>query len=332
MDNTPFISVVVPCYNGEKWIDQAVQSVLKQTLKSLEVILIDDGSRDGTLSRLRQWAALDSRVRVIAKSNTGLADTLNQGIASCRARWIARLDADDLAHPQRLERQWQYLAGHPDTVLLGTGFVETDGEGLPLRTHTYPSQHGSLVARLERSKGFFPHSSAVFNRDAFERVGGYLPRILRAEDRMLWLELSRVGKIGCLAGPLVSIRKHTGQVSHDQGGRRQFVDATAATVCYFLMREGRENLARSLPDSDWDRFYAWIDQHSEISRGFARRKIWGEARREYFQAGGGLAGWIKFLQGVMRDGQGLSLFREKLWGSLLGERLARAWAQNYPSL
>ena len=328
MTQIPLVSVVIPCYNAEKWIDQAATSILSQSIAQIEVILVDDGSNDGTLRKLQALACRDERIRIVKKDNTGIADSLNRGIAESRAPWIARLDSDDIADSERLERQLKYLSENPNTVLLGSGFVETNEALVPIRVHSYPQSHRSLVSRLERSKGFFPHSSVIFNRLAYQEVGGYNPRILRAEDRMLWLDLSCIGKIACINIPLVSVRKHSGQISHDQGGRRQFVDSTTATVSYFLRLMGQGNLPRDLTDKMWKEFYSWIDTHPSVQAAFGRRQIWGTARQQYFKAAGGVLGGVSFLRSIMHDGQVAQLLLEKLVGTRLGEALAHAWIRS----
>jgi len=102
--STPTITVLMSCYNAERWLDEAVRSVLNQTFDNFEFIIIDDGSVDGTLSLVRRYASTDSRIIVVAKQNTGLSDSLNVGVQMARGKWIARLDADDLCERYATQR------------------------------------------------------------------------------------------------------------------------------------------------------------------------------------------------------------------------------------
>src|SRR5688500_1611394 len=122
--STPTVSVVMSIYNAERWLEEALDSVLAQSFSDFEFLLVDDGSTDGTARIIARYAARDDRCRVITKHNTGLSDSLNVGIERARGEWIARLDADDIAVPTRFEEQLTYLRKNPGVVLLGTGFDE----------------------------------------------------------------------------------------------------------------------------------------------------------------------------------------------------------------
>ena len=123
---TPQVSVVLPVRNGARWLGEALQSVIAQTLAAWELIAIDDGSTDDTPGILADFAKRDGRIRVIRQEPLGLVAALNRGLAEVRAPLLARLDADDRALPERLDRQVRYLAGHPDVGLLGSWAHEID--------------------------------------------------------------------------------------------------------------------------------------------------------------------------------------------------------------
>src|ERR1700722_10627943 len=190
----PEVSVLTPCYNARAWLSQAIESVLAQTFHNFEFVLVNDGSTDETWEIIQRFRERDKRIVALSKKNTGMADSLNAGIARAKGAWIARLDADDLCEPTRLEEQLRFVRDHPAVVLLGTGFIEIDTKGRALKKHRYPTKHRQLVWQLEHLGGFFPHSSAFYRTDAVRRIGGYNRRISRAEDQWLWLELSRQGE------------------------------------------------------------------------------------------------------------------------------------------
>ncbi len=269
------------CYNGSRWLVEAIDSVLAQTFKNFELILVDDGSKDNTPEIIKAYADRDARVVAVPKKNTGLADSLNAGLALAKGAWVARIDQDDLCEPYRLESQLVFASGHPGLVLLGSGFAEIDEKGTIVKECRYPQKHAGLVARLERLRGFFPHSSAFYRAGVARRAGGYNTRITRAEDRRLWLELSLQGEIACLPEHLVRIRKHPGQMSLDNKGTRQFCDATAATVCHFLQKAGCNDPSVRESEDEWISFLSWIENRMEHLGTLERRKAWTEARTEY---------------------------------------------------
>ena len=319
------ISVLMSCYNGSRWLSEAIDSVLAQTFKNFEFILVDDGSKDNTLEIIRAYAERDARVVAVSKINTGLADSLNTGLALAQGAWVARIDQDDLCEPCRLERQLVFASGHSGLVFLGSGFAEIDEKGTIVKEYRYPQHHAGLVARLERLQGFFPHSSAFYRADAARCVGGYNTRITRAEDWRLWLELSLQGKLACLPERLVRIRKHPGQMSLDNKGTRQFCDATAATVCHFLQKAGCNDPSVRESEDEWISFLSWIENRMEHLGTLERRKAWTEARTEYLAMENRQVGVLRFGTRLLQSGYASSLVWEKFFGTSLPKRLAREW-------
>lgn len=321
----PEISVLMSCYNGSRWLAEAIDSVRAQTFKNFEFILVDDGSKDNTLEIIRAYAARDARVMVVSKKHTGLADSLNTGLALAKGVWIARVDQDDICEHCRLDRQLVFASGHPGLVLLGSGFAEIDEGGKIVKDHRYPQRHTGLVRHLEQLQRFFPHSSAFYRADAARHVGGYNTRITRAEDWRLWLALSLQGEIACLPERLVRIRKHPGQMSLDNKGARQFCDAAAATVCHFLQKESCNDPSVRESEDEWIAFLAWVESRMEHLGTFERRKAWTEARAEYFAMKNRLVGVLRFGTRLLQSGYASSLAWEKFFGTLLPKRLAREW-------
>jgi glycosyltransferase involved in cell wall biosynthesis len=324
-DGYPEISVLMSCYNASRWLHEAIDSVLAQTFKDFEFILVDDGSTDETWNIIQRYRDRDQRIVAIPKKNTGLADSLNVAIAQARGAWIARLDADDLCEPNRLEEQIRFVQRHPEVVLLGTGFVEINEHGRVIKKHLYPSGHRQLVRHLERSQRFFPHSSAFYRVDVVRQVGGYNSRIRRAEDWRLWLDLALRGKIACLPNPLVRIRKHSSQISLDNDGRRQLCDGTAATVCYFLRKAGCKDPSLGASSDEWIALLNWIENRMEETGAFEKRKSWVDARAAFFATENRLPGALRFGIRLLQSGHASALVWEKFFGSSLPQRLAREW-------
>jgi glycosyltransferase involved in cell wall biosynthesis len=328
----PQVSVLMSCYNAERWVVESIESVLNQTFREFELLLIDDGSKDGTWEIIERYRALDSRVVGVKKKNTGLADSLNKGIALAKGKWIARLDADDLCEPSRLAQQVEFVSHNPDVVLLGSAFVEIDENGRPCQTHVYPFDNVKLVSDLERSRRFFPHSSAMYRTDLVRDIGGYNGRIHRAEDVRLWLELAVRGRIACLPAPLLRIRKHPNQISNDANGLRQFYDGRAARVCHFLRKMGYDDPSLGSTDEEWRAFLGWVERKIDESKQFQRRKVVAEARQIYRREGARFMRAARCILHLATSGHFFGVAFEKWFGTSLPRQLAREWTETRPDL
>jgi glycosyltransferase involved in cell wall biosynthesis len=214
MDPAPQVSVLLPVRDAAATLDEAVSSVLSQTLTDLELVAIDDGSQDDSAARLEAWAARDHRVRLLRRPPRGLVAALEEGRLACRAPFLARMDADDLCHPERLAAQLAYLELHPDIGVAGTLV-----EGLTVQ--------GGLLARgmaryLAWSNGLFEpdaiarerfvesplvHPSVMLRRSVLDG-GGYRDGPF-PEDYELWLRLLARGvRLGKVPRVLLTWREH----------------------------------------------------------------------------------------------------------------------------
>jgi hypothetical protein len=247
---------------------------LEQTYEDFEFIIVNDGSTDSSLQMARRYASSDNRIRVLDKKNTGLADSLNQGISCARGEWIARLDADDVCEPRRLELQLEYAKADKRLMLIGSAMSQINEVGSVERRFRYPSRHEDLVRNLIRLDRFFPHSSAFFQLESFRKAGGYRAQIKRAEDYDLWLRLSPIGRIGCIQAPLVRVRKHDQQISHDEAGRRQMTDARLALACHLLKCRGEQDpLETALTGDGSAAFRVFLENGLRQSRIFERAEF-----------------------------------------------------------
>lgn len=202
----PSLSVVMPARNALPFLDSAVESILRQSFRDFEFIILDDGSTDGTLARLREWAAKDARIRLYESSRLGPAGSSNFVVRQARAPLVARMDADDVCCPDRLERQLAIFATSPRTVLAGTLANTIDAGNSVVRTADY--------WRVGRNLSFppFPHTSIMFRRSAFETVGGYRSDCDYYEDLDLYIRLARHGSVAVIAEALVSHRASASSV------------------------------------------------------------------------------------------------------------------------
>jgi len=194
---TPRVSVLLPVFNGAETLAAALRSIVWQTLSEWELVLVDDGSLDESLALARSAAARDPRIRVLAQPHQGLVASLQAGLAQCRGDLVARMDADDISHPDRLARQVLFLEGHPEIAVVGSRV-----RIFPVRTRTegmarYESWLNSLVDpdAMERDllvESPLVHPSVVFRRSTIQAAGGY--RESRGpEDYDLWLRLHERG-------------------------------------------------------------------------------------------------------------------------------------------
>ncbi len=319
----PAVTVLMACYQAERWLDEALASVRAQTFTDVEVLVVDDGSTDATPAILGRHRALDARLVVLAKPHTGLADSLNAGLARARGAWVARLDADDLWEPTRLAEQLVFLNRHAGVVLLGTACVSIDETGRCLRRHRYPPGHARLVRHLERVQRFFPHSSVLYRAETVRQAGGYNPRNLRSEDTDLWLRLAERGGVACLDRFLTRKREHAWQVSHDRAGRQQAGDSMAARVCHVLRLAGTPDPSTG-SEAEWIAFRQWIERRLDAD-GFTRRRTAWIAARAALRAPNRLAGMARAAACLARAGQPWRLLCERLAGSSLPRRLAAEW-------
>jgi glycosyltransferase involved in cell wall biosynthesis len=214
MTAPPKVSVIVASYNGQRFVAETVRSILGQTFADFELIVVDDGSTDGTRAILRDLAARDPRMRVVEKENEGLIATLNRAIAESRGAYIARIDHDDLMRPQRLERQAAFLDASPDFVGVGCLLQSMREDG------TYVGTPRIRHERLRHDPSAFPPRqqwlygpTPMIRADALRKVGGYRAQFVAAEDRDLCWRLGDIGRLERLPEVLVDHRFHATNMS-----------------------------------------------------------------------------------------------------------------------
>jgi hypothetical protein len=210
---TPEVSVLMSAYNGEKYLREAMDSILNQTFRDFEFIIVDDGSTDGTWQILTTYACRDPRIALIRnEGNIGLACSLNRGLALARGKYIARMDADDVSLPERLVRQVNFLDAHPEIGVLGCGVQVIDGCGNGSHIWRFPAECGSLRWCLLFYNPIV-HPTVMMRREAVDRAGGYSADMLTAQDYDLWRRLSRVTRLSNLQDVLLFLRKHEDSIT-----------------------------------------------------------------------------------------------------------------------
>lgn len=230
---TPQITVLMPAFNPGIHFESALDSILGQSLGSFELLIIDDGTTDGSLDILKDVP--DPRIRLITNpSNLGLVATLNQGLELARGSHIARMDSDDVAHPERLARQLSYMQAHPDIAILGT-WSRTIGDGVtPWETH-HPAHHANIVSQMLFNTGL-THPSVMLDAQQLQAHGlRYRTTNLHAEDYDLWVRACQTVTLANLPELLLDYRIHGKQVSSSHQ------DAQKQSARYI-----RESLIRNL--------------------------------------------------------------------------------------
>lgn len=205
MSSIPRVSVLMVVRNGMPYIRQAVESLFGQTMHDWELIIADDGSTDQTPLYCRSLT--DPRVRYFPLGQVGLVEARNFTLRTARAPLVAVLDADDLAMPERLQRQHEFLQEHPDCVLLGAQVEDVDPEGRPIGRREFPLEDEALRWRLFFGMPFI-HPSSMFRREAALACGGYRPEFPLAEDYDLFTRLAEHGRLANLPQCLLRYRIH----------------------------------------------------------------------------------------------------------------------------
>jgi len=205
-DHMPIISVVMPVFNGQRYLHDSIKSILDQTFTDFELIIIDDGSEDNS-SVLVENFMYDKRVRLYKQDNIGLAATLNRGIRLSRGSIIARQDQDDISLPNRFTKQYDYLMKNPEVGMVGTWSKIINENGSVIGFHRHPTDNKEINYFLMRDNPFV-HSSVMIRKSLLETIGGYSEdkSMQPPEDYELWTRMVKYSKLANLPEALVIYR------------------------------------------------------------------------------------------------------------------------------
>lgn len=208
----PLVSVLMPVYNSEDYLEEAIKSILNQSYSNFEFLIIDDASSDRSLDII--YSFKDDRIKLIKKNlNTGYTVSLNMGLAMCQGKYIARMDSDDISLPLRLEKQVALMEAFPEIGICGT-WVETIGK-ITGQIKKYPSTHEKIKTQLFVSSHFV-HPTVMMRKSALDQYTLiYDPQFEPAEDYALWVQLGSFVRLANIAEVLLKYRVHEKQVSRE---------------------------------------------------------------------------------------------------------------------
>lgn len=254
------ISVVMPAYNAEEYMAPAIESILEQTFSDLEFLIVDDGSTDGTRDIACCYAKQDNRVKVITSPHLGNGGARNVGISRARRPWIAVMDADDVALPERLETQIQATRKNPDVVVWGSAAYHIGVDGRVLSVFKSGPRTLDQFHEMRRRAEIVQviHSTALYRRDVALQIGGYDSRFTVAADAEFFDRMALYGSILSLPIPLMKHRLHGSSLTVVRFREQQ-------SNARYVRERQRRRLAGEPPISLAD-FRAQLDQRSLLKR------------------------------------------------------------------
>ncbi len=212
-DRHPLVTAIVPCFNSEAYVREALGSLLKQTYRPIEIIAINDGSTDSTAEILKEYQQLYG-IQVIEQENQGVASASNHGIQASKGEFIVRMDSDDVSLPTRVEKQVRFLTSHPEVVVVGGRLRYMDEAGNDLnRVLKYPLKHDEILKQVLGGRTAVGGPVAMFRRDACIACGMYREGAQVAEDLDLWLRMSKFGRLANLRDILINYRIRSNSLS-----------------------------------------------------------------------------------------------------------------------
>jgi len=282
----PRASIVMPAYNAERYVAQAIESVQSQTMPEFELIAINDGSTDGTLAILEGFARGDARIKVYSQPNRGFAESLHRGFELAENDWIFRMDADDRMHPNRLERQLAFLEEHPEVAVASSLVCHIDARNRVIgRDNSRLFTHESIEELLARNEPIgFCHSAVVLRKSAVMAAGGYRKQFWPAEDIDLWTRMAEQGyKMLVQPEYLLDYRIH-GSSATVAGARATRVKVRWLKDCMMRRRAGK-------PELELDAFIAaeharpllarLNQERKDLAKVFYKAAVYHYAQRQY---------------------------------------------------
>jgi glycosyltransferase involved in cell wall biosynthesis len=240
------VDVLITVYNGAAYLVEAVASIQSQTLRDIRLIIVDDGSTDATPDLLEQLAARDQRIVVLRERHGGIAVAPTIGLSHCRAPFVARFDADDVAYAHRLQTQVDYLNAHPECVAVGGGVDLIDASGQSIASQGSPLSIELADANWAPAREpYLIHPYMMVRRDSLAAVGGYRPMPASEDSDLCW-RLSELGKLHVLPVKLGKYRMHANSIS-----AKTVIHARLLALCSQLAAISASRRGRKVPDLEF---------------------------------------------------------------------------------
>lgn len=269
------VSVVLPLFNAERFLGEAVASILAQTFADFELLAIDDGSTDRSIEILYRYSS-DARVRVFQRSHRGQPAAMNFGCAVAQGKYIARMDADDISLAARFERQVEFLDRHPNIAILGTQLERIREDGTHIDVTNVPLEHAEIAANMQKYCCMF-HPTVMMRAEAVRSLGGYRTAFVAAEDHDLWLRASERFELANLPEILLKYRIHTQSLSF-QKLEQQVIAAMAAEVSARLRRAGEHDSFDDKECITWQDLRSAGVSEAALNAGIDSARNWYRAR------------------------------------------------------
>jgi glycosyltransferase involved in cell wall biosynthesis len=242
--NSPKVTVLMPVYNAGRYIREAISSVMEQSFTDFELLIVNDGSTDDTLTVINTFS--DARIRVISQENKGVAAALNNGLRHAGAPYIARFDADDICYPDRLQVQYDFMTAHTSYSIIGSAVDYVDVAGNYVFTYRPAGSSSQEMMRLNARVCPFIHSSVFYKKEAVMSAGGYNEYAYTFEDHLLWASLLKKENACNLQQVLIKVRLNPESVTIDEKWRTRLfrkIKYEALDKCSISKDEGLQLLA-----------------------------------------------------------------------------------------
>ncbi len=273
------VSVIMPIWNSERYLAEAIESVINQTFLNFELIALDDGSTDQSPQILKNFAQKDLRIKIISCEHQGYSPLLNLGLSMAKGEYIARMDSDDICLPDRFEKQVTFLDNHLDYVAVGSQALRIDPESDPIGNVDFPLDHDTIDSSQMNGRGKIMHPASMIRQKALLKINGYRPQFEPGEDYDLFLRLAEVGKLANLPDVLLKYRMHTKNVTIERKEHHQQVKQMALKEAFHRRNLNPEKIPTILindsPSQESDFRFLWMDM--ALSSGFykyARKNAW----------------------------------------------------------
>jgi glycosyltransferase involved in cell wall biosynthesis len=270
MSGSSAIDVLVTVYNGERFLEQTIESVISQSFSDWRLLIVDDMSTDKTPQIIQHYSEIDSRIISLKGKHQGVAAAANIGLDAITAPLVARLDADDVCLPNRLQIQYDYLKANPDLTAVGSDVYLIDENNRRLRRRK-AAQGWQNIQNILKTRNCMCHPSSMIRTAVLKNIGGYREKFKNSLDYDLWLRLSEVGRIDNISQDLLLYRRHSEQISSNNNAHRQTIYSVGAVTDFFLRKycpkEPETNIDINNPDDIAQKLitlYASITIHLEL--------------------------------------------------------------------